>query len=193
MATGRAKRLRVRVAALAALVLVLVAALGLWPSRATLAHIAGQDTEFLPDAQRFPCESDGCGCQTPEHCWPSCCCHTRVQRLAWAIEHRVQPPATVTFTDDEWRAALAIQKHAEQENHPDPRTADSPRGWRWPFGTSSLACQKLGVLLTLAVVSWLLSVQLIFAPVVTGRLRLANDCERVSRTLDAIPPIPRRD
>jgi len=34
----------------------------------------------------------GCGCQTAEQCWKSCCCSTQSERLAWAREHGVEPP-----------------------------------------------------------------------------------------------------
>lgn len=45
--------------------------------------------------ERFPCESSRCGCATAEQCWRSCCCHTLDQRLAWAKQHKVQPPQFV--------------------------------------------------------------------------------------------------
>src|SRR5204862_6018259 len=43
--------------------------------------------------QPFPCQNHPCGCQTPEQCWQHCCCSTLEQRLAWAHEHGVEPPA----------------------------------------------------------------------------------------------------
>lgn len=42
--------------------------------------------------ERFPCESCGCGCDSAEHCWRSCCCHTLSERLAWAAKNGVTPP-----------------------------------------------------------------------------------------------------
>lgn len=41
----------------------------------------------------FPCQDCHCGCSTPEQCWTSCCCFTPQERLAWAIEHDVEPPS----------------------------------------------------------------------------------------------------
>ena len=41
----------------------------------------------------FPCESSGCGCDSAEQCWRSCCCHTLAERLAWAEKNDVRPPA----------------------------------------------------------------------------------------------------
>jgi hypothetical protein len=41
----------------------------------------------------FPCATSGCGCDSAEKCWRSCCCHTLAERLAWAAENGVTPPA----------------------------------------------------------------------------------------------------
>jgi hypothetical protein len=41
----------------------------------------------------FPCATCKCGCATAEQCWRSCCCHTLAERLAWARENGVEPPA----------------------------------------------------------------------------------------------------
>lgn len=46
----------------------------------------------LHSRERFPCESCGCGCDSAEHCWRSCCCHTLAERLAWAAENDVIAP-----------------------------------------------------------------------------------------------------
>src|SRR5262249_1134203 len=43
-------------------------------------------------AERFPCESCPCGCDSAEHCWRSCCCHTLAERMDWARENGVRPP-----------------------------------------------------------------------------------------------------
>ena len=40
----------------------------------------------------FPCAMNGCGCDSAERCWRSCCCHTLAERLAWAEKHGVRPP-----------------------------------------------------------------------------------------------------
>ncbi|MGD9635697.1 MAG: hypothetical protein AB7G28_14740 [Pirellulales bacterium] len=40
----------------------------------------------------FPCATSGCGCDSAEKCWRSCCCHTLAERLQWAAEHGVKPP-----------------------------------------------------------------------------------------------------
>lgn len=46
-------------------------------------------------AERYPCESCGCGCDSAEHCWRSCCCHSLAERLAWAEREGVTPPEYV--------------------------------------------------------------------------------------------------
>ncbi len=42
--------------------------------------------------ERYPCEACGCGCDSAEHCWRNCCCHTLAERLAWAEKNGVKPP-----------------------------------------------------------------------------------------------------
>lgn len=41
----------------------------------------------------FPCATCGCGCDSAQSCWQSCCCHTLAERLAWAAKNGVTPPA----------------------------------------------------------------------------------------------------
>ncbi|MFO0912629.1 MAG: hypothetical protein U0795_06715 [Pirellulales bacterium] len=48
-------------------------------------------TADRPDA-RYPCEVGRCGCRDAQTCWRNCCCHTPLQRLAWARRHGVTPP-----------------------------------------------------------------------------------------------------
>jgi hypothetical protein len=43
----------------------------------------------------FPCQNHSCGCLTAEQCWQHCCCYTAEQKVAWAREHKVEPPAAV--------------------------------------------------------------------------------------------------
>ena len=57
----------------------------------------------------FPCMDSQCGCRDAEQCWKDCCCHTLSERIAWAREHGVAPPAYVVAADN-------------QENWPDTRS-----------------------------------------------------------------------
>jgi hypothetical protein len=43
----------------------------------------------------FPCQDRACGCMNAASCWKSCCCHTNAQKVAWAKQHGVTPPAFV--------------------------------------------------------------------------------------------------
>ena len=43
-------------------------------------------------SEAYPCMDHRCGCRDAEHCWRSCCCMTREQKFAWAVEHGVRPP-----------------------------------------------------------------------------------------------------
>ncbi|TWU19959.1 hypothetical protein [Allorhodopirellula heiligendammensis] len=42
---------------------------------------------------RFPCENCSCGCATADFCWDKCCCHSDIEKLQWAADHNVTPPA----------------------------------------------------------------------------------------------------
>lgn len=58
---------------------------------------------------RFPCEDGVCGCATAEACWDKCCCHSDVEKLAWAAAHHVSPPeflvARVSAAQRQWSLA----------------------------------------------------------------------------------------
>lgn len=43
----------------------------------------------------YPCMDHVCGCMNAEQCWRGCCCLTRDEKLAWAKENGVTPPAFV--------------------------------------------------------------------------------------------------
>jgi hypothetical protein len=43
----------------------------------------------------FPCQDKLCGCMNAEQFWAGCCCMTMSERLAWAKDHQVPPPANV--------------------------------------------------------------------------------------------------
>lgn len=52
----------------------------------------------MPEKDRskpFPCQDNPCGCADAETCWRDCCCNTHAQKIAWAKEHGVTPPAYV--------------------------------------------------------------------------------------------------
>jgi hypothetical protein len=44
--------------------------------------------------QPYPCQNRSCGCLSASECWAGdCCCFTLEQKLAWAEENGVEPPA----------------------------------------------------------------------------------------------------
>ncbi len=49
--------------------------------------------ETKDTSRPFPCMHHACGCASAEACWQGCCCMTHEQKLAWAKEHDVTPPA----------------------------------------------------------------------------------------------------
>lgn len=58
--------------------------------------------------ERFPCEGSLCGCNDAAACWDHCCCHTNQERLRWAAENGVTPPAFV----------VAAAKREGETGHP---------------------------------------------------------------------------
>ncbi len=58
----------------------------------------------------FPCINSPCGCKTAAQCWDHCCCYNDAQKIAWAEEHDVVPPAFVVARHD------AAQKTTAQKN-----------------------------------------------------------------------------
>jgi len=47
------------------------------------------------DGKPFPCQGHACGCGSAAQCWKQCCCYTPRQKLAWAIQNQVEPPASL--------------------------------------------------------------------------------------------------
>lgn len=69
-------------------------------------------------ATAYPCQHGRCGCATAEQCWRSCCCKSLEERLAWARENHVTPPAFVLRQLAETEALAATT----------PQTTASPKG-----------------------------------------------------------------
>jgi hypothetical protein len=79
----RSRALRHRLVAAIALAAYLVTTVGL-PLPAYVTKQSG-----VP----FPCQHHACGCATAKQCWEHCCCYSAAEKLAWAREHHVEPPA----------------------------------------------------------------------------------------------------
>lgn len=79
--------------------------------------------------ERYPCEACGCGCDSAENCWRSCCCHTLAERLAWAAKNGVKPP----------KFALSAAKEAGLNANGEPIT---PKIVRVKLATQSCCRSK---------------------------------------------------
>jgi hypothetical protein len=44
-------------------------------------------------SQPFICQNHVCGCHNAQDCWQHCCCYSAQEKLAWAQEQQVEPPA----------------------------------------------------------------------------------------------------
>ncbi|HEX3657840.1 MAG TPA: hypothetical protein VHV55_18765 [Pirellulales bacterium] len=62
------------------------------PAVRSISDSTGTSADGSPQ-QAYPCQDHHCGCRDAEHCWRACCCMTREQKFAWAVEHGVTPPA----------------------------------------------------------------------------------------------------
>jgi hypothetical protein len=101
----------------------------------------------------FPCQDHECGCQSAEQCWTSCCCFTPAQHLAWAKEHKVEPPAYAFLPENSNASPTSQLVHeAEEAGHhcdhcaagetPEAPACSHPFGHEDITGLTSLCCQK---------------------------------------------------
>ena len=49
----------------------------------------------------FPCQFSSCGCQTADQCRVSCCCHSKRERVAWAVERGIDADRVAVLTPEE--------------------------------------------------------------------------------------------
>lgn len=61
----------------------------------TVFSTIGDVSQRVRSAQRYPCESHGCGCQSAARCWNQCCCFSDAAKVAWAKRNGVDVPLTV--------------------------------------------------------------------------------------------------
>jgi len=71
-----------------AILVALCIAIGLSNSYLPLPVVIEKDLSVA-----FPCQSKGCGCTDADQCWSSCCCHSDAEKLAWAKQNGIAPPA----------------------------------------------------------------------------------------------------
>jgi hypothetical protein len=55
----------------------------------------------------FPCQFSRCGCKTREQCRHSCCCHSKQEKIAWALARKIDPNRVAVLTAAEQKL-LAI-------------------------------------------------------------------------------------
>lgn len=68
--------------------------------------------------QPFPCQFSRCGCQTADDCRTSCCCHSKQERVAWAVKRNIDPNKVAVLTSAEklqftFAAKLVVAKKAD--------------------------------------------------------------------------------
>ena len=103
-----------------------------------------------PGDPPFPCQDHGCGCQSAQQCWASCCCLTPEQRWAWAREHQVEPPtyaerpasagwSTTRLRDREPPTTKPAKKPCCAQSEPTPTGSSCCSGHTPVTGSSSTA------------------------------------------------------
>lgn len=129
----------------------------------------------LPAAStRFPCEKHRCGCATAEHCWRSCCCMSKAEKLAWAERNDVAPPDYLLAASDdaeqaEVHACCSRSREAddpparrevaergccappaESDPHEEPAAAEATPQFAWVYGIQAQHCQGLATIWVVA-------------------------------------------
>lgn len=79
------------------------------------------------DSLPFPCRDRPCGCLTYEECWQGdCCCFTLEEKLRWAEEKAVEPPAHVRpLVESRGGAPEKPKKPSCCESHPESDKAEA--------------------------------------------------------------------
>ena len=49
---------------------------------------------FKDTSTPFMCQDHACSCRNAIGCWNHCCCFSHSEKLAWALEQKVEPPET---------------------------------------------------------------------------------------------------
>jgi hypothetical protein len=73
-------------------------------------------------SQPFICQNHVCGCHNAQDCWQHCCCYSAQEKLAWAQEQHVEPPAYAeTVKPRGWHNVRLRDRDLESE--PDTSTS----------------------------------------------------------------------
>lgn len=58
-------------------------------------------------SEPFPCQHSACGCRTAEQCRKNCCCHTKQEKIAWALARGIDPNRVAILTPEESQRYVA--------------------------------------------------------------------------------------
>ena len=136
------RRLRAiaRRAARASCVLAALAGYGIACFGIPIARPSGNDL-----SQPFACAHRACGCINAEDCWKDCCCFSREQKLAWAVEHGVSVPAWVLNE----KPRSCCQPQAVCHSGPTAPSCctkpPQPKTTKWVLGMMARKCRGQGV------------------------------------------------
>ncbi len=132
---------RRRVLAVAALVAHLFAATG-----TPVPSLRANSSD--PSSAPYPCQNHPCGCVSAEQCWTGpCCCFTMREKVAWASEHGITPPAHALQLAEE-EAVREARTGSDDGDCPKCRKKASPshqsHSAGWVMGIFAQNCRGEG-------------------------------------------------
>lgn len=83
------------------------------------------DSVKKPSDVAYPCQDCPCGCKTAEVCWTNCCCFTQAEKIAWARDNNVTPPAYVLTALNNLKAPSKSCCCSKQSTCSEPTVAES--------------------------------------------------------------------
>lgn len=101
----------------------------------------------------FPCQHRACGCMRAADCWTSCCCFSAAERVGWAREHGVEPPAALVIEAEEQHPCChssgtcshGSTEHGNKPSEPaQAKKAKAAQGARWLIVVQARRCHGIG-------------------------------------------------
>jgi hypothetical protein len=107
----------------------------------------------------FPCQFSQCGCRTLEQCRQSCCCHSKQEKVAWALARGIDPDQIAVLTPEEkFQYAFAALSRVQVETTktccvPKPgccsqqkqAAAQKTTELRWVLAVAAQKCHGTGI------------------------------------------------
>ena len=110
----------------------------------------------------FPCQFSSCGCQTADQCRTSCCCHSKRERVVWAVERGIDADQVAVLSVEEkseFTRAAKLQRtktccqvakkasccQSSAAKRSEGQAAGQQREVHWVLAISANKCRGTGV------------------------------------------------